>query len=313
MTTTAVAPSQNGVAKPQTPQALMKAYFSADSVKNKFQELLGRKSQGFVTSLLQVVTQNTALAQADPQTVYQAAMMAATLDLPINQNLGFAYIIPYNEKVKAPGQPDRWRSVAQFQMGYKGYIQLAQRSGLFKTISCSPIYQGQVTAENPLTGFEFDFTKRSGDTVIGYAAYFELLNGFQKTLYMTTKELEEHGLKFSQTMKKGFGLWKDDFHSMALKTVLKLLLSKFAPLSIEMQKAVITDQAVINDAETEDISYIDNTNAEPEVDKSLERMQLMIGDAETVEDLDKIAMDVQPELIDLFTTKKDELKSKAKK
>ncbi len=281
--------------KPATPQQVIKQFFTNESVQNKFKELLGKKSQGFVTSVLQVVNSSNYLQKADPKTIYQAAMMAATLDLPINQNLGFAYIIPYG-------------SQAQFQMGYKGYIQLAQRSGLFKTISASPIYEGQLIEENPLTGFLFDFTKKSSDKIIGYAAYFELLNGFSKTLYMTERELTAHGTRFSQTFKKGTGLWKDDFNSMSIKTVLKLLLSKYAPLSIEMQRAVIADQSIINDVETEDVTYVDN---EPEQltqgDKETERIILMINDCTSKEELKALESNVPDELLDLFNSKMDSL------
>lgn len=302
--------TNSGVAKKeQTPQQAIKAYFTNDAVKAKFQELLGKKSQGFVTSVLQVVTQNSLLSKAEPQTIYQAAMMAATLDLPINQNLGFAYIIPYNEKVKIAGQPDSYRSVAQFQMGYKGYIQLAQRSGLFKTISAAPIYEGQLIEQNPLTGFVFDFTKKSSEKIIGFASYFELLNGFSKTLYMTTQELEAHGTKFSQTMRKGFGLWKDDFQSMALKTVIKLLLSKYAPLSIEMQRAVISDQSIVNDAETLDVEYIDNTEefrtgaAEVEMNRLINE----INSAKSKRELEALGT-IPDQLLDLYNEKINNLK-----
>lgn len=297
---TELATQQTGVAtKPTTPQQVIKQFFTADSVQNKFKELLGKKAQGFVASVLQVVNANDYLQKADPKTIYQAAMMAATLDLPINQNLGFAYIIPYGTS-------------AQFQMGYKGFIQLAQRSGQFKTISAAPIYEGQLIEENPLTGFVFDFTKKKSEKIVGYAAYFELLNGFQKTLYMTETELKAHGTRFSQTFKRGSGLWKDDFNSMALKTVIKLLLSKFAPLSIEMQRAVITDQSIINDVETEDVTYVDNTYVEePEAQDPIHgRISLMIGDAQTIEDLQAIEKQVPDEMTDLFTVKMDELKAK---
>lgn len=225
----------------------IKAFFEGQQVKSKFQELLGSKAQGFITSVLQVCFSNDLLKDAEPQSVYQAAAIAATLDLPINNNLGFAYIVPYKGK-------------AQFQLGYKGFIQLSQRSGQFKTISASPIYEGQLIEENPLKGFVFDFSQKTSDKVIGFAAYFSLINGFEKTLYMTVEELNKHGVKYSQTARKGFGLWKDDFNAMAQKTVLKLLLSKFAPLSIEMQKATLADQSVIKDAETMDVEYIDNSN-----------------------------------------------------
>lgn len=229
-----------------------KSLFSDEKVKAKFQELLGTKATGFMTSVLQAVSTNDLLKKADPHSVYHAAAVAATLDLPINNNLGFAYIVPYNDRKQN-------KCVAQFQMGYKGFIQLAQRSGQFKTISATPIYKGQLISEDPLKGFEFDFTKKESEEIIGYAAYFSLLNGFEKTLYMTKAELEKHGLQFSQTFRKGFGLWKDNFDSMAQKTVIKLLLSKYAPLSIEMQRAVVTDQAVINNDSGEDVTYVDVT------------------------------------------------------
>lgn len=203
-----------------------------------------------MTSVLQITTQSKLLSKADPISIYQAAAVAATLDLPLNQNLGFAYIVPYNDKDK--GQ------VAQFQLGYKGFIQLAQRSGQFKSIYASPIYEGQIVSENPLEGYEFDFTKKS-DKLIGYAARFKLINGYEATLYMTVDQLKKHGTQYSQSFKKGFGLWKDNFDAMASKTVLKLLLSKYAPLSVDMQKAIVSDQAVINDAETEDVTYVDNS------------------------------------------------------
>lgn len=306
-----VATQQQNVTK--TPQQIIKNFFLQDSVKGRFQELLGKKAQGFVTSLLQVVATNSNLAKADVNSIYQAAMMAATLDLPINANLGFAYIIPYGQKDGVDDQgKDKFKQVAQFQMGYKGFIQLAQRSGQFKTISASPIFEGQLITENPLLGFEFDFTKQESDKIIGYAAYFQLLNGFEKTLYMSEKELKAHGTRFSQTFKKGYGLWKEDFNSMAQKTVIKLLLSKFAPLSIEMQKAVTVDQSIINDHETEDIEYVDNEPAlieeKSKEDHESERIILMINDCKTKAELKAIESNVPAELLDLFNVKMDELK-----
>lgn len=238
-------------------QLTTKSLFERDDVKTKFKEMLGKRAASFMTSVLQITTQSDLLSKADPVSIYQAAAVAATLDLPLNQNLGFAYIVPYRDKDK--GQ------VAQFQLGYKGFIQLAQRSGQFKSIYAAPIYEGQIISENPLDGYEFDFNKKS-DKLIGYAARFKLLNGYEATMYMTVDQLKKHGSQYSQSFKKGFGLWKDNFDAMASKTVLKLLLSKYAPLSVEMQKAIITDQAVINDADTEDVTYIDNTNEDADVE-----------------------------------------------
>lgn len=282
----------------------VRTLFAKDEVRNKFNEMLGKRAPQFITSVLQIVASNDLLKNADPHSVYHSAAVAATLDLPLNNNLGFAYIVPYNQKQK----DGSYKTVAQFQIGYKGFIQLAQRTGMFKTISAAPIYEGQLTEQNPLTGFVFDFTKRQSDKVIGYASYFQLLNGFEKTLYLTIDELKSHGVKYSQTFKKGYGLWKDDFDAMAVKTVLKLLLAKFAPLSVDMQKAVITDQALINDTEATDITYIDNT--EVEINKEEERIRLMIEDAKTLEDLEKVSAHVGQSQLDLYTLKHDELKAK---
>lgn len=285
-------------------QLTVKSLFNRDDVKNKFQELLGKRSSSFITSVLQIVASNDLLSKADPSSIYQSAAVAATLDLPLNNNLGFAYIVPFNMKQK----DGTFKTVAQFQLGYKGFIQLAQRSGQFKTISATPIFEGQLVEQDPLTGFKFDFKQKKSDAVIGYASYFQLLNGFEKTLYMTVDDLKKHGVTYSQTYKKGFGLWKDNFDAMAIKTVLKLLLAKFAPLSIEMQKAVITDQAVINDSETNDVTYLDNDQVE--IDKEAERVVLMIEHAETLEELKKIEPHVKEGQLDLYTVKKDQIISK---
>jgi recombination protein RecT len=278
----------------------IKSLFAREDVKQKFQELLGKRATSFITSVLQIAAQNSLLANADAVSIYQAAAVAATLDLPLNQNLGFAYIVPYKDHKTG-------KVVAQFQLGYKGFIQLAQRSGQFKSIYAAPIFEGQIVSEDPLNGYEFDFTKKS-DKLVGYAAKFKLLNGYEATWYMTIAQLEKHGKSFSQTYKKGFGLWKDNFDAMAQKTVLKLLLSKFAPLSVDMQKAVVADQAIIHNADTEDITYIDNDETLP-VDKEAERVQLMIEDAKTVDELRAVQPHVKEEQIDLFNQKMEALAS----
>lgn len=234
-----------------TPQQV----FQNDSIVRRFEKILGDNARGFVTSILQVINDSDKLKKADPNSIYSAAMIAASLNLPINPNLGFAYIIPYN--IKNRGQ------VAQFQMGYKGYIQLAQRTGMYKTISASEIYEGQLVTENPLTGYEFDFNVKASDKVIGYAAYFKLINGFEKISYMTIEEVEEHAVEYASTFhgldnKKSFGNWVDNFDGMAKKTVLKLLLSKFGPLSVDMQTAIKVDQAEIKDVEGLEVNYVDN-------------------------------------------------------
>ena len=294
-------------------QLTTKNFFARADVRAKFEEMLGNRAPQFITSVLQIAKSNALLAQADPLSIYNAAALAATLDLPLNNSLGFAYIIPFGEKQK----DGSYLQKAQFQIGYKGLIQLAQRSGQFKTISVAPIFEGQLVSENPLTGFEFDFTKKS-EKVIGYASFFSLINGFEKTLYMSVEELNKHGIRFSQTYKKGYGLWKDDFDSMAKKTVLKLLLSKFAPLSVSMQKAVITDQSIINDAETMDVTYIDNpqellqqeTKTKEEIEE--ERVISLIQQAETLKDLTQSVKGAKltAKANDLFNQKANELDAK---
>lgn len=276
----------------------VKTFFQQEGIKKKFDELLGKRSSAFMTSVLQIVASNQMLQNCEPASIYNAACIAATLDLPINNALGFAYIIPFGK-------------AAQFQLGYKGFIQLAQRSGQFQTISAAPIYAGQLVQEDPLKGFVFDFSVPKTGTPIGYAAYFKLLNGFEKTLYMTTDELKNHGLKFSQTFKKGFGLWKDDFESMAQKTVLKLLLAKFAPLSVEMQTAQIADQSVINNSDTLDVTYADNEEEQP-ADPMVERITQLIDNAQSVVELREIKKQMgeyakDETLMELLTNKAESL------
>lgn len=291
-------------------QLTIKNLFGRDEVRNKFQEMLGKRAPSFITSVLQIVASNNLLANADPHSVYHSAAVSATLDLPLNNNLGFAYIVPYNQSYRDDKGGWQKKQVAQFQMGYKGFIQLAQRTGMYKTLSASPIYEGQLVDENPLTGFVFDFKKKVSDKVIGYASYFQLLNGFEKTFYVTVDEISKHGKKYSQTYKTDKGLWVDNFEAMALKTVIKLNLSKWAPLSVEIQKAITFDQAVINNEDATDISYVDNE--EPVIDKEKERMALMIEAAKTIEDLDKLGEFVSIDQVELFDAKREQLKTPKK-
>ena len=247
--------TENQVAAPKD----IKQYVSDSRIRQKFEEILGKKTQGFLASVMQVANQPH-LKNAVPATVVNAAMMAATLDLPINSNLGFAYIVPYKRKFK--DEQGRWQesNEAQFQMGYKGFIQLAQRSGQFSRIAATPVYQGQLISADPLLGYEFDWTIPNTGEAIGYVAFFKLLNGFTAELYMSKADILKHAGKYSQSFKYG-GVWKDNFEAMAIKTVTKLLLSKQAPLSIEMQTAQLADQSIIHDVATNDFEYIDHQDS----------------------------------------------------
>ncbi|MCY8704995.1 recombinase RecT [Bacillus inaquosorum] len=203
----------------------MKGLLSSPAVMKRFEEVLGKRASQFTASILSLYNGEQMLQKAEPMSVISSAMVAATLDLPVDKNLGYAWIVPYGGR-------------AQFQLGYKGYIQLALRTGQYKFINCIPVHEGELQKWNPLTEeIEIDFEKRESDAVIGYAAYFELLNGFRKTVYWTKAQVEKHKKKFS---KSDFG-WKNDWDAMALKTVLKAILSKWGILSVEMQKAVIED------------------------------------------------------------------------
>lgn len=229
-------------------QKSINALLNEDQVKKRFQEILGAKANGFISSVIGATKNNSMLSSAEPQSVLSAAVVAATLDLPIDSNLGFAAIVPYRGK--------DGKTVAQFQMMYKGFVQLAQRSGQYKTINACEIYEGEIESFNRITGdIEFNPGNKKSDKVVGYAAYFRLANGFEKTLYMSAEDLNKHGKRFSQSFKKGYGLWVDDFDSMALKTVLKRLLSKYGILSIDMQNAVKFDQGVIK--EDGEVEYTD--------------------------------------------------------
>lgn len=234
----------------------IKALLAGSGAQEKIKELVGKNAATFTTSVLQIVNSNSMLSNATPMSVFNAACMAATLNLPINNALGFAFIVPY----KKDGEV-----VAQFQLGYKGFIQLAQRTGQFKRLVSVPVYEGQIISKNPITGYEFDWDvepeiDKEGNTVapIGYYAYFQLLNGFTADVYMSDKEIRAHASRYSQTFKKGYGIWHDHFEVMAMKTVMKLLLSKQAPLSIDIQKSLEADQAVIKDVSNSDFSYPDN-------------------------------------------------------
>lgn len=236
-----------------------KDFFSKDTVKNKFQELLGKRAPQFITSVLQIVASNDLLSKADPPSIYQSAAVAATLDLPLNNSLGFAYIVPFNSKQK----DGSYKVQAQFQIGAKGFKQLALRTSQFLTINDTDVREGEIKSHNRLTGeikfeWEQDEKIRLALPIVGYVSYFKLINGFEKMKYMTMEGLKAHGVKFSQTFKKGYGLWKDDFDSMARKTVTKLNLSKDAPLSIELQNAITFDQGIIKNADKNEVEYPDN-------------------------------------------------------
>ncbi|MBM7717174.1 recombination protein RecT [Bacillus thermophilus] len=210
----------------------LKALLNSPAIKKRFEEVLEKRAPQFTTSIINLYNSERMLQKSEPMSVISSAMVAASLDLPIDKNLGYAWIVPYYDK-------NSKTTKAQFQLGYKGYIQLALRSGQYRNINAIPVHEGELKKWNPLTEeIEIDFDAKESDVVIGYAAYFELLNGFRKTVYWKKEHVEQHRQRFS---KSGFG-WDNDWDAMALKTVIKALLSKWGILSVEMQKAVIEDE-----------------------------------------------------------------------
>lgn len=240
----------------------LKAALNTESVKNKFNEMLGKKSAGFITSITTVVQNSDLLQKAEVNSIILAAAQAASLDLPINPNLGFSAIIPFNDKKNN-------RCVAQFQIMRDGWVDLCLRTGQFEYIANEIVYEGELVEKNRFTDtYVFDETKRKSNKIIGYMASFKLVNGYRKTVYMTVEEAKAHGKQYSQTFKKGYGLWADNFNAMALKTALKMLLKKFAPKSIEsIAKAIESDQAsFVGDIDNAQAVYVDNTKEDKQAE-----------------------------------------------
>ena len=242
--------------KELSPLQLFNRCITNSSTQEYLQQVLGEKKSSFVNNITALVANDSKLQECKPMSLIYAGIKATALDLPLDQNLGFAYVIPYKLKTGTE---------AQFQMGYKGFIQLAIRSGQFRAINVTDVRDGELIDEDMITG-EIKFKRaknRESLPVVGYVAFFALLNGFSKMSYMTLDEVKAHAKRYSQTYSsskdwvKASSKWTTDFDAMAKKTVLKLLLNRYAPLSVEMRSAVTADQAVIN-ADGMPVDYVDN-------------------------------------------------------
>ncbi len=230
-----------------------------ERTKDYLRQVLGTKASQFVNNVTALVANDTKLQACKPMSIVYAAIKATALDLPLDPSLGFAYVIPYNNKNQG--------AEAQFQLGYKGFIQLAIRSGQFQRINVTDVREGELASHDRMTGDItynwLDDSVRSSKPIIGFAAYFRLNNGFEKSLYMSQADIEKHATQYSKTYAsnldyvKSSSKWTTDRDAMAKKTVLKLLLSRFAPLSVQMLDAIKQDQAVFND-ESDEGKYIDN-------------------------------------------------------
>lgn len=286
-------------------QYSLQQYLNTDLVKQKFHDVLNKGANGFITSLLSLVNSTPQLQRADPATIMSAAMTAATLKLPINPSLGLAYIIPYDK-----GYGENKVTQAQFQMGWKGFVQLAERSAQYRTINTSVVYEGQIEDIDFITG-EIIRGKKTSDTVIGYVAYLELVNGFKKALYMTHEEIEHHAMEYSKAYqydkraKKTASVWSTNFDAMAQKTVLKRLISKYGIMSIDTQSdgmatALEADQAIIH---KDGYEYIDNDGTiekptqEIDANANSEELTPQLADAKETVVPFKVEVPVQKEKI----------------
>lgn len=207
----------------------MKELVNNTALNKMFKDALKENSGAFLSSLIDLYNSDTNLQKCKAKDVIMEALKAATLKLPINKQLGFAYIVPYKD-------------VPQFQLGYKGYIQLAMRTGQYQNLNAGIIYEGMEIKNNYLAGTIEIHGDKQSDNEIGYFAYFKLINGFEKCLYMSKEDITKHAQKFSKTYSFKGSSWQSNFSAMALKTVTRLLLSKYGILSTEMQSA-ITDEA----------------------------------------------------------------------
>ena len=252
-------------------QVTFSNFMTSPAVVNKINNMVGGKNgQRFITAVISAVSNNPALQECDQSSVLSAALLGEGLKLSPSPQLGQYYMVPFNSKNG---------KIAQFQLGYKGYIQLAIRSGQYKKLNVLAIKEGELISYDPLNEeievqLIDDELEREKAQTIGYYAMFEYTNGFRKTMYWSKEKMEAHALKYSRgyQAKKGYTFWEKDFDGMAYKTMLRQLISKWGIMSIDMQTAVDKDMAMINeDGSTE---YVDNPTyevVEPTVDeKSIE-------------------------------------------
>lgn len=245
----------NSLAKSQ--RLGLTAYLTQDAVKDQINSIVGGKDgTRFVTAIVSAVNANPALQECTNPSILSAALLGHSLKLSPSPQLGQYYMVPFNDNKKGA-------KVAQFQLGYKGYIQLALRSGQYKKLNVLAIKEGELIRFDPLNEeievnlIENEVAREKAPT-IGYYAMFEYTNGFRKAMYWSREKMESHAEKYSQgyKAKKGFTFWEKDFDAMAYKTMLRQLISKWGVMSIEMQSALDSDMAVINEDGTK--TYVEN-------------------------------------------------------
>ena len=251
-----VQPTGNSLAA-KTQKATFSNFITSAGMKAKITAILtGKKGDQFISAIISAVSTNPALQECDHSTIFSAALTGAALNLSPSPQLGQFYMVPFNDNKNG-------RKVAQFQLGYKGYIQLAIRSGHYKKLNVLAIKEGELVKFDPLNeeievNLIEDEEKRESAKTIGYYAMFEYTNGFRKAIYWSKKKMEAHALKYSKgyAAKKGYTFWEKDFDGMGFKTMLRQLISKWGIMSVEMQTAYERDNAVVN--EDGSVDYVDN-------------------------------------------------------
>ena len=239
MTETQVTLKTNSLAK-------LKGILNNETMQQNFRNILAENAGAFMASVIELYQSDGALQKCDPNRVVLEALKAATLKLPINKQLGFAYIIPYN-------------NVPTFQLGFRGLIQLAQRSGQYRYINADVVCEGESVNYNRITGMlEISGTAKS-ETPVGYFAYFQLLNGFEKCVYWTREKVEAHAKRYSKAWSKADSPWHTNFDAMALKTVLKTIISKYGVMSVEFANAIANDS--VDDRVEAEVAQ--NANGQP--------------------------------------------------
>ncbi|MFA7255968.1 MAG: recombinase RecT [Kiritimatiellales bacterium] len=269
MATQATSAPATQEAPKQTMTTLMNAMLDGEGYRRRFDDLLGKRTPQFVSSIISIVNASPELQRAfreSPITLIQAALTAATFDLPITPSLGYAYIVPFNNSKKLPNGTWEKRAEATFILGYKGMNQLALRTGAYKTINVVEIREGELKSYNRLTeeiqiDFIEDEDERATHPIIGWAGYFKLINGTEKTIYMSRKQITAHELKNRKPnaqMGKG---WRENFDEMAMKTVFRRLIGRYGLMSIDYQKA---DASTIAAAEALATADHDDIPVEPD-------------------------------------------------
>lgn len=237
----AEAAGKKAPAKAKSPSNLMRDILDNANTKKLLQDSLKENAGAFSASIIDLYNSDTYLQRCDPRQVFGECLKAVSLKLPISKQLGFAYVIPYKKNGV---------DIPQFQLGYKGMIQLCMRTGEYKYINADVVYEGEYQGADKLTGHVDLNGEKISDKIVGYFAYIETLNGFKKAIYWSKEKVTEHAKKYSKSFNSSSSPWKSNFDAMAIKTVLRNLLSKYGVMSVEMANALQAEEGLANSSET---------------------------------------------------------------